>query len=78
LVVLTVFVCYYWAEVEMFRCGSLKKVLSAGVLALDALSAEEREAFMACASGLEIEFSTKKSLQNTIAMIKEMVGIEKQ
>lgn len=35
------------------RCGSLKKVLSAGVLALDSLSPELREVFMAKASGEE-------------------------
>jgi len=64
------------------RCGSLKKVLSAGIMALDALSAEEREKFMAAADGVKLESSTKptgkKSLQDTIAMIKEIIEVEKQ
>jgi len=64
------------------RCGSLKKVLSAGIMALDALSAEEREKFMAAANGVKLEPSIKpagkESLQNTVVMIKEMTEVEKQ
>lgn len=41
------------------RCGSLKKVLSAGVLALDALSPDLRELFMAMASGKKTELKGK-------------------
>lgn len=37
------------------RYGSLKRVLSAGVLALAALSSEEREYYMAAAGGKIIE-----------------------
>jgi len=43
------------AEALAARCGSLKRVLSAGVLALDALSPTQREYFMAKAIGQEME-----------------------
>jgi len=66
------------------HCGSLKKVLSAGIMALDALSADDREKFMAEANGAKLEPSkkikptAKKSLQDTIVMIKEMTEVEKR
>ncbi len=41
------------------RCGSLKKVLSASVLAFDALSAEERERYMAIAEGVDLNSSSQ-------------------
>ena len=41
------------------RCGSLKRVLSAGILALDSLSAEEREQFMAKATSSEVNNTTE-------------------
>lgn len=37
------------------RCGSLKKVLSAGIMAFDSLSPNAREHFMAMADGEEVE-----------------------
>ena len=37
------------------RCGSLKRVLSAGILALDDMSPGDREYYMAKAIGEEIE-----------------------
>lgn len=43
------------------RCGSLKRVLSAGILALDSLSADEREQFMAKAIGADMENSIEKA-----------------
>jgi len=57
------------------RCGSLKKVLSAGILALKTLSAEEREKFMAAANGIELEPSkeikkTKQNLRESIDNVK--------
>lgn len=58
------------------RCGSLKKVLSAGVLALDSCSAEEREKFMAQASGLEVVIPDKKSYHEGVRLIKKSVQIE--
>jgi len=60
------------------RCGSLKKVLSAGILALKALSAEEREKFMAAANGMELKSlkeakKTKPDLQEAIDNVKYFV-----
>jgi len=60
------------------RCGSLKRVLSAGVLALDKLGAEEREELMALAAGITSELTPKNSLHNALEMIKEMTEVEKQ
>lgn len=40
------------AEKLAARCGSLKKTLSAGIMALDFLSPSEREYFMAKAEGM--------------------------
>ena len=37
------------------RSGSLKKILSAGVIALDDMTADEREYYMAKADGVELE-----------------------
>lgn len=42
------------------RCGSLKRVLSAGILALDSLSAEEREQFMAKATSADLKKAPEK------------------
>lgn len=43
------------AEDLAARCGSLKKVMSAGVMALDSLSPDEREYFMAKADGVNVK-----------------------
>jgi len=56
----------------------LKNILSAGLLVFSRLSAEDQKQVVQEASGGKIAPATPKSLQNTIAMIKEMLEVEKQ
>ena len=71
------------------RCGSLKRVLSAGILALDSLSAEEREQFMAKATSSEVNNNTEnpkhkkpdfaESIENVKYFVKfKLLSKEKQ
>lgn len=60
------------------RVGSLKLALSAGIMALNKLSADEREKSIAEANGLLIEESEKKSLQDAIKTIKEWTRAERE
>lgn len=56
------------------HCGSLKRILSAGVLALDALPPEERERFMAAAIGARYESPQSVKAQNALIVFKEMLA----
>ena len=53
------------------RCGSLKRVLSAGVLALEALSPDERERFMAAAIGASYQTKPEVEIQKALLMLKD-------
>jgi len=55
------------------HCGSLKRILSAGVLALDALPPEERERFMAAAIGAYYESSQCVQAKNAILVLKQII-----
>lgn len=59
------------------RCGSLKRVLSAGVLALNALTPEQREVFMAQAAQPLGTGPGKESPQTLLSAIKRIVETTK-
>jgi len=46
------------------RCGSLKKVMSAGIMAFDSLSSDDRERFMALAEGIETADEPQQAAEN--------------
>ena len=56
----------------------LKGILSAGILVFSKLPAEDREKAITEAQGLKIDKTSKKSLQGTIQIIKEMLEVERQ
>jgi hypothetical protein len=59
------------AEDLAARCGSLKKIMSAGVMALNDLSAEEREYYMAKADGVDLETKNPNTPREALRRITE-------
>lgn len=55
------------------HCGSLKRILSAGVMALDACSAEEREMYMAAAIGAHYESPEDARIKKSMLLLKEVL-----
>ena len=65
------------AEDLAARCGSLKKVMSAGVMALDSLTPEDREYFMAKADGVNVKPATIEAnfRKKVLAIVKDAQAI---
>jgi len=53
------------------HCGSLKRILSAGVIALDNCSSDEREMYMALAIGARYESSHQVRVKKSMLLLKE-------
>ncbi len=60
------------------RCGSLKKVLSAGIMALNDMSPEKREYYMALASGKKVEPAVDdiSKLKDYVKQIAKKTGVK--
>lgn len=60
------------------RCGSLKKVLSAGIMALNDMSPEKREYYMSLASGKKAEppLDDISKLKEHIRKIAKKTGVK--
>ncbi|MHC4121964.1 MAG: hypothetical protein ACYSSI_00190 [Planctomycetota bacterium] len=60
------------AEELAARCGSLKKVMSAGIVALYNMTPTEREQYMAKADGVEVELGrTSEEFRHRVIEIVE-------
>jgi len=63
---------------QLEKAFSLKAICSAGVFLFDQLSGDEQKQAIAQVNEAEAVSSPKKSLQDTIDSIKEMLEVEKQ